>query len=304
MIEGRATRLARAAGRRRRLALVAACCLAASCSLLLASRASARRDARESFPLPATSRAFAFASSTAAAQDWSRFTHVQPEHARQQCLLCHRREDGATRPRFPGHTPCAGCHQQQFASQNFQFCSICHSNPPAEALKSFPGLRTFGARFDHAQHARGPARPRDGCNACHRPARRGVALSIPAGAAAHQTCWGCHTSRAQGPTGRDISTCGACHQLGQLVRVSEGARAYAVNFSHAEHTKERLACNDCHTVRAGAGRGRQVSSPFPSQHRAPAGTRSCASCHDNRRAFGGDDFTDCKRCHEGNAWHY
>jgi hypothetical protein len=28
------------------------------------------------------------------------------------------------------------------------------------------------------------------------------------------------------------------------------------------------------------------------------------TCHDGKRAFGGDDFAACKRCHSGNAWHF
>jgi hypothetical protein len=28
------------------------------------------------------------------------------------------------------------------------------------------------------------------------------------------------------------------------------------------------------------------------------------TCHDGKRAFGGDDFTVCKRCHQGTAWRF
>jgi hypothetical protein len=28
------------------------------------------------------------------------------------------------------------------------------------------------------------------------------------------------------------------------------------------------------------------------------------SCHDGKRAFGGDDFSACKRCHTGTAWRF
>jgi hypothetical protein len=28
------------------------------------------------------------------------------------------------------------------------------------------------------------------------------------------------------------------------------------------------------------------------------------TCHDGKRAFGGDDFTVCKRCHTGATWHF
>jgi hypothetical protein len=28
------------------------------------------------------------------------------------------------------------------------------------------------------------------------------------------------------------------------------------------------------------------------------------SCHDGKRAFGGDDFSACKRCHTGTRWRF
>jgi c(7)-type cytochrome triheme protein len=77
-----------------------------------------------------------------------------------------------------------------------------------------------------------------------------------------------------------------------------------VGFSHADHRRGNLSCNECHAVRAGVGQGRQVSSPQPLMHHAGARARSCMSCHDDKRAFGGDDFSDCKRCHQGNTWHF
>jgi hypothetical protein len=39
-------------------------------------------------------------------------------------------------------------------------------------------------------------------------------------------------------------------------------------------------------------------------HHANARAQSCMTCHNDRRAFGGDDFADCKKCHEGNTWHF
>jgi hypothetical protein len=28
------------------------------------------------------------------------------------------------------------------------------------------------------------------------------------------------------------------------------------------------------------------------------------SCHNGKRAFGGDDFSVCKRCHNRDTWHF
>jgi len=238
------------------------------------------------------------------AQDYSKFQHTNPQHARLPCLLCHRREDNSPRPtRSVGHTPCTGCHVQQFADASSPICTVCHENPASGAVKPFPALTSFDVEFDHARHARGAARPAASCATCHKPARRGVALSIPAGAGAHTTCFQCHGPGAQS-AGRDISSCSTCHTLGRHAQTPVWSRAYGVNFSHAAHARKGLGCADCHSVRAGAAQGRQVTSPAPLHHHAPAGARSCMTCHNDRRAFGGDDFSDCMRCHRGNAWRF
>lgn len=282
--------------RRLSLAAAAAACLFFALTLMLGARASSAEHAT-----------VAEVSSAAAAEpqtDFSKFTHANPQHARLPCLLCHQREDNSPRPvRSNGHTPCSGCHTQQFNDASNPICTICHANPPSTALKPFPRLRSFNMTFDHAKHSRGGARPSNSCAACHRPAGRGVALSIPAGFGAHTTCFRCHTPDAKSG-GQEIASCNTCHRLGGYRRTPESAPAFRVNFSHAEHTRKGLGCAECHTLRAGAGQGRQVTSPQPLMHHASARAQSCQTCHDDRRAFGGDDFSDCKRCHEGSTWHF
>ena len=286
--------------RRLSLAAAAAACLFFALTLLLGASASTAGHAS----MAEVSSAAADPPAAEPQTDFSRFTHTNPQHARLPCLLCHQRGDNSPRPvRSAGHTPCAGCHAQQFADQSSPICTICHTSPPTPALKGFPLLRSFNVRFDHATHTGASARSAN-CATCHRPSRRGVALSIPAGTSAHATCFQCHTPRAQGRAGQDISSCGACHRLGRHARTPETAAAYRVNFSHAAHTSKGLACAECHTVRAGASQRRQVTSPTPLMHHASPGARSCMTCHDNKRAFGGDDFDDCTRCHRGNAWHF
>ena len=235
--------------------------------------------------------------------DYSQFKHDNQQHARLPCLLCHRRDSNSAQPTLPGkaaHAPCTGCHAQQFSNPASEICTICHTDVQSGKVKPFPPLRSFDARFDHAQHSAAGA----ACGTCHRRNRGGVALSIPARMNAHVTCFGCHTPDAKS-NGRDISSCGTCHQLGRLVRVSEQAASYRVGFSHANHdASEKLACASCHRVRAGLPRGRQVSAPSALNHHARAGTSSCATCHNGKRAFGGDDFSACKRCHTGEAWRF
>ena len=237
----------------------------------------------------------------------TKFSHSIQKHSEVACDSCHRREDNSTRPRLPGHKACTDCHIQQFVTSGGPLCSNCHpnvegSNPP---LKSFPGLASFNMRFDHASHMAGGARPEQGCASCHRPARRGVALSIPAGATAHDNCYSCHTPGARGGGGGDISSCATCHAAGGYSRTPASSRAYAVSFSHAAHgARQGMRCDDCHQVRAGAGQGRQVTAPRPTQHFGSGRAQTCLTCHNNRRAFGGDDFADCKRCHQGPTFRF
>lgn len=233
--------------------------------------------------------------------DYSKFLHDSRNHARLPCLLCHRRQSNSPRPQLPGqsdHAPCAGCHAQQFSSSESPICTICHTDVKSGALKSFPRLKSFRMKFDHSLHVsmQGVA-----CVTCHRPARGGVALSIPAGFNAHVTCYRCHTPRAQAG-GRDISSCRTCHQLGSYRRTPEFSQAFRVGFNHAKHQK--VTCDECHRVRAGMPQRRQVTSPLPLNHHAKPGTESCMSCHDGKRAFGGDDFSVCKRCHTGTRWRF
>lgn len=233
--------------------------------------------------------------------DYSRFQHGNTNHARLPCLLCHQRDTNAPVPKRPGasnHLPCAGCHAQQFANAGDPICTICHTDVKSGALKSFPRLRSFNMKFDHARHLNMGS---ISCTTCHRPAQRGVALSIPSGFNAHTTCYRCHTGRAQS-SGRDISSCGTCHQLGGYSRTPQSAQAFRVGFSHAKH--QETACKECHQIRAGMPQRRQVTQPEPLNHHATGRGPSCMTCHDGKRAFGGEDFTVCKRCHTGDAWRF
>lgn len=236
-------------------------------------------------------------------RDFSKFEHTSAQHARLPCLLCHRRPTNEPRPNLPGHTPCSACHEQQFADAASPICTICHADPRSGVVRPFPPLRSFDVVFDHATHTRGAARPREGCATCHTPERRGVVQSIPAGLTAHTLCFGCHEPRAESG-GKNLSSCAVCHRAGGYSRTPELARTFKVGFSHADHRRASLGCAECHTVRAGMAQSRQVASPFPAEHHAPSGAQSCTTCHNGRRAFGAEDFSACKRCHEGKTWHF
>lgn len=231
-------------------------------------------------------------------QDFSKFRHDTPQHTRMPCLVCHVRKDNSPTLRMPGHVPCSSCHVQQFAEGNTNpICYICHTQTD---VKPFPGLKSFTTKFDHGSHTR-----LTNCATCHRPSRRGVALSIPSGANAHTTCFQCHTPESgQEVRGERLGSCRTCHTAGTPGWTRETSKAFSLNFSHTEHGRRGLNCADCHTIRAGMPRGRQVTSPVASMHFPPAGVKSCGACHNNQRAFGGTDFSDCKRCHEGKNFNF
>lgn len=239
--------------------------------------------------------------------DYSNFKHSSQRHASLACTACHQRSDNSATPRFPAHKACTGCHLAQFVTPNVPMCVICHtdvnsSNPP---LKSFPTKfkESFNIKFDHAQHMTGSARPQNGCSACHsRIGGRSAALAIPASIAAHNQCYTCHTPSSKSQAGREIASCGVCHDQKPFARTSTNARGFRFAFSHAKHGPgQRLACADCHLLTAGAPQSRQVSSPAATEHFPHSLTtrgQTCFTCHNGKRSFGGDlAFKDCRRCH-------
>ncbi len=241
--------------------------------------------------------------------DYSKFIHTSQKHASLLCNSCHERgADNSGTPRFPGHKACTDCHLSQFVTPAVPMCEICHSNvqssnPP---LKSFPARfnESFNVKFDHAQHMAPGARPRNGCAACHSGSLlRGAALSIPVGLNAHNGCYACHTPASKTLAGREMASCGVCHDQKRFARTSTNSRAFRFAFSHAKHgPRQRLGCNDCHSLTAGAPQMRQVSSPSPTEH-FPAGRLNCQTCHNGRREFGGDlAFKDCRKCHTGQTF--
>ena len=247
-----------------------------------------------------------FASPQGPDLDYSTFKHSSDRHKSLACTSCHQRKDNSATPSFPGHKDCTGCHLAQFVTPNVPMCVICHTdvsqaNPP---LKSFPTRfnEAFNVKFDHAQHNTGSARPANGCNACHgRAGARTAALAIPTSISAHNQCYSCHTPNSKASSGREIASCGVCHDQRGFSRTSTNARSFRFAFSHFKHSSaQRLACADCHQLTPGAAQSRQVSSPSPLEHFASGRGKTCLSCHNGQRSFGGDlAFKDCRRCHTG-----
>jgi c(7)-type cytochrome triheme protein len=226
----------------------------------------------------------------------NKFSHENEYHDQLACLVCHRRDDNSAVMKFPGkagHSPCIGCHTKQFENKENLMCTICHSDAATGEMKGFPGLRSFNAKFEHASHLY-----KANCADCHKPARAGISKTIPSGKATHSACFQCHTAQAE----HTLSSCNVCHQQGSPgPKIKTSAKAYGVNFSHAKHN---MNCNSCHKVLRGTPRGRQVTGPEASMHFAKKNRLTCATCHNNKRAFGGDDFSDCKRCHTGGNFEF
>jgi hypothetical protein len=241
--------------------------------------------------------------------DYSKFLHTSQRHTSLACNSCHERtQDNSPTPRFPGHKACNNCHLAQFVTPAVPMCMICHtetksSRPP---LRDFPTAfkENFNVKFDHSQHMKGSARPQNGCSGCHRPMTRGVALSIPANLAAHSGCYACHTPSSTSSSGREIASCGVCHDQKAYSPTSTNARSFRYAFSHAKHgPPQRLECAACHNLSAGAPQSRQVSSPAPAEHFPSGRGMNCSSCHNGKRSFGGDlDFKSCRRCHSASTF--
>jgi cytochrome c553 len=147
------------AGRAERLSLVIVLATACACVwLFVGGRAVAIAPAA---PAPAAQE-----------QDFSKFQHGSAKHASLACASCHQRaRDNSISPAYdgraslPGHKACTDCHLAQFVQQNNAMCAICHTSVENSAhppVKDFPGLLSFNARFDHAQHNTGAARPAAG----------------------------------------------------------------------------------------------------------------------------------------------
>ena len=255
------------------------------------SKSEQKKEINQTENLPANTTEISVAPSIDPNADFSKFDHKNAEHSRFPCALCHERTDNSATPKLVGHLPCSGCHTAQFADNQSKICTICHTNAESGIVKRFPTLKSHNVVFDHAKHQR-----QTNCATCHKPSGEG--MTILSGLNAHNACFQCHTPTAKSGE-KNIGECNVCHQDGNFVRVSDSDKIYASTpFSHANH---RLDCASCHNVRAGASRGNQVSVELVAKmHFAPKNVQSCASCHNNKRAFGGDDFQDCRRCHRGN----
>ena len=214
--------------------------------------------------------------------DFSEFKHESEQHQKTPCLICHVREDKSSEIKLAGHTSCNSCHAQQMADNSSAICTSCHTESGTEELKPVPALKTFKTVFDHELHFKETS-----CTTCHKTERRG-GMTVPAGSRAHSNCFECHTpERVVGD--RNIGSCSTCHQQGEPVRIVDATMRAGFRFTHASH--RRVSCQSCH----GQASGNKMTATRIAMHGNLR--NSCATCHNERRAFGSNDFSDCRKCH-------
>lgn len=232
-------------------------------------------------------------------KDYGAFSHSVPEHNEVNCDSCHQRESGAARLAFPGHDSCISCHMNAFTNTKSGICANCHTDVqtvPA-TMKAFPArfIEGFNMKFNHAAHMTGDARPPEGCASCHSPA--GASQSIPSGISAHSTCYTCHTPES------NVGSCSVCHTIAPYNRTPATSNVIKAVFRHSDHTpRQGVNCAECHTVRASATQSRQVSAPSAVEHVSAGEGVSCRTCHNDRRAFGDSNFSNCGKCHTGSGF--
>ena len=239
-------------------------------------------------------------ASAAGQSNGGRFNHTSGKHNQIKCDGCHVRRADAIKPVMPGHRACIACHIKEFTSTQFSICSNCHEGIKAVQPKvvAFPERQTFGTEFSHRTHATyvGGERRAD-CSNCH--ALAGARATFPA----HRECYVCHKAPEQVKAGEKVggASCGECHTLtGDKKPPSAMSRAYSFRFSHQFHAQQKgIKCTECHNV-LGDSNAVQVSVPQLREHRGGA-FQGCGSCHNGRRAFGGEIVNNaCIRCHGRN----
>ena len=115
-------------------------------------------------------------------------------------------------------------------------------------------------------------------------------MTVPAGSNAHSTCFQCHTTdKIVGD--RNIGSCSTCHVTGAPNRIVDSARNIGFNFNHAEHNA--VGCSSCHNP---VGEGNKMSEISVAMHSGQA--NSCATCHNDQKAFGANKLTNCSQCHQ------
>jgi c(7)-type cytochrome triheme protein len=212
-------------------------------------------------------------------------TRISTKGTAMPCASCHPlAKTGEVL--VANHTPCAGCHADDFGAREPITCSACHTGTepwrPLIADKLPPDDTEFGSAIDHGKHARD-------CASCHSLTTTRTELRPPRG---HRACAtaGCH-AMAGGPAPQ-LTACESCHRR-ELVSLRETDRLSApwsvrATFRHAGHDK--TACTKCHVD--------MTAKDVLVLARPPKATCAVDGCHDGKGAFKVTG-TACTRCHPG-----
>jgi hypothetical protein len=196
---------------------------------------------------------------------------LRGKHRATRCDSCHT----GTLYRERLATDCAACHRRDDAHQGSlgTECAACHQE----------GGWKQTSRFDH-DRSRFPLLGRhDGarCEACHRPARPGVAVAYRD---APRDCIGCHRAddRHQGNVG---TACASCHgeKTWKIPRFDHGVTRFALAGAHAA---PGLRCDSCH-------RDLRHYRDTP---------RDCIGCHRRDDRHEGQLGERCEACHGEQRW--
>ena len=249
--------------------------------------------------------------------DYGTFNHAEHDtaldqtgQARISCDTCHERASASTQLYYPGHDACIQCHVQQFTTQSFEICAICHVDVKTKGaeLTAFPGQRQeFGVRFDgaddksqHVVHMNIETLPNGEkmtCSFCHAPT--GTNMAFPS----HPECYACHAPGVDSPAASpELSQCSICHPAAGDASPAEMSRlistrrndALPYRFRHGDHNRSPKIANNCarcHNVNAGV----HVASSRTKEHNTGA-SFNCYECH---RAGGMSRIveTSCGSCH-------
>lgn len=225
-----------------------------------------------------------------ATRQLSKFDHsltsfkLEDKHQNLTCRACHKNK--FTDP--VRHEKCIDCHTDyhrgQFTRQGVrQDCSDCHS-PKGFDMNSFTIEKHNNSPFKlQGAHIATP------CISCHKKEVRWEFRDIG------KRCADCHQNIHEGLISKEYypeSECEMCHNVERWSKVSfdHSKTAFQLTGAHSN-----INCRSCHFVKNAAGQVQQIFAGL---------SGNCSNCHTDHhnKQFDANGMTDCKRCHETNAW--
>jgi len=201
------------------------------------------------------------------------------------------------------------------------------SRADAQRRRARPAAPPARMDFAHARREHQMA-----CDKCHQLSTPGWKEARTGDAAfpdvtrqpEHASCLNCHRKQFFARERPQPRICSVCHvavtprdqarvpfpnppeAFDRTERARDFVSDFRVGFPHDKHLEVVGALvAPGHTTTAGGVRFVTASyRPAPRRAAEDSDPKSCMVCHDDKRAFGGDDFKDCTRCHRGEAWRF